>query len=199
MTVVILNGLGTGSSPGINVDGASGVATLTIDAPNTFEFLDGSSFLVDNLILGEGELVADGTASNPIVFRSIDANPSYAAWQGFLFTAASQNALQGTSMAYCDIEDATGFTVGIGPGSSSGEITIDGSCATPVPCGGDTQPWDGGAAWPSITHCSFTNYGGCGIFTESVSTDTEYADGGNTFDPAAGPADAGYTSDVCGN
>ncbi len=187
---------------GVNVQGANGVATLTIAAPNTLEFVDGmfSSLQVDNLDLGTGELIAVGTAANHIVFKSADAIPPYNAWQGLQLIAASVDALQATSLAYCDVSDATGFTVAIEgvPGNVSGEITLNGSLPTVIP--------DGGSAGPSITNCTFKNYGSCGIFAWDMSDPAAYGTqttgaGGNSFTVApAAVADGGdgqVLGDVC--
>jgi hypothetical protein len=183
---------------GVNVEGAgTSVATLTIEAPNKFEFVDGSAFQVDSLILGQGELVAVGTAQNHIVFESVDTNPTFSAWQGIQLVSSSVNALQGTSMAYCDIEDAMGFTVAVGgvPGNVSGEITVNGSFFTSMP--------DAGPIGPSIANCTFSNYGSCGVFTQAISNPSIYgtqnagADG-NVFTPATGTASDGQVvGDVC--
>jgi hypothetical protein len=183
---------------GVNVEGAGAtVATLTIAAPNTLEFEDGSALQVDSLILGQGELIANGTAAHHIVFESIDATPTFDAWQGFQLVSASVNALAGTSLTYCDISDAMGFTVAVGgvPGNVSGEITVNASSIT--------QVVDAGAVGPVIANCTFTNYGSCGIFTEDIGTPGTYGlpDGGaagNAFTPAIGVGNDGqFVGDVC--
>ncbi len=175
------------SAAGVNVDGALDSATLTIAAPNTLQFAANSALQVDSLETGLGQLVAIGTPTAPIVFEAIDPLRPFNGWQGVQLVAATFGALQGTSMAYCQIADATGFSVTVAGSVYAGEITVNGSDPT-------------NAEGPSITNCTFTNYGGCGIFTEGI-TNIDIYEGpstGNAFVPATNaPGGINLSENVC--
>jgi hypothetical protein len=200
------------SQAGINVEGSSSLAILSIAAPNTLQFVDGSSFLVDTLGTGYGELIANGTSANHIVFKSMDASPAWNAWLGLRITAGTANTLALTSLNYCDISDATGFLASENINANQqcsgmteeGTLYLDGTNFSPT-----------GTLGPSVTNCTFTNFGGCAILTDMITSPYGYGpydditaceltpqggnSAGNSFTPASVP-DAGplwVQSDVC--
>jgi len=208
------------STAGVDVDGASSLATLTIAPPNTIEFVDGSLLTVDVLATGFGALVADGTASSHIAFKSMDAAPAWDAWQGLSFTATTDGSLVSSSLSYCDFSDATGFgaTSNVNANQScplfvaQGTIYLDGTLLIPASGPSFGLPF---AVGPGISNCTFSNYGSCGILTDGITNGTSYGpyddvtdvcaqvqtggSVGNVFTPAAG-ADGGgnwLVSDVC--
>ncbi len=76
-----------------NVSVTDGVI-LTIE-PGTSIFFESSTFLIAN-----GDLIINGTESNPIVFTSNSANPSVGDWQGIIIESGN------LEMNYCDISYA---------------------------------------------------------------------------------------------
>ena len=134
--------------------------------------------------------MAVGTSASPIVFEFMDATPVYNAWQGLELTASGVNSLQGTTLAYCKISNATGYVTAIPDGNAAGSITVDGS---DVP----------GANGPPIANCDFVNYGGCGIFTKAIDNAPIYGvndtpDAGNAFTPSPNaPGPPLVLMDVC--
>ena len=176
------------SAAGVNVDGRDGgVATLTIAAPNTLEFVDQSALQVDGLATGQGELVAIGTQAQPIVFESIDQLPAYDAWRGIQLVADNFGALLPSSLAYCQIADATGFSVAQEGLVFAGALTVNGITAE-------------NATGPTITDCTFANYGGCGIFTRGIRNAAVYGSSGSGNAFSASPDAPGGTTlsrDVC--
>jgi hypothetical protein len=112
----------------------------------------------------------------------MDTNPAWNAWRGIDLTAAiSADNLAPTSLDYCDISDATGFGASVNvladqncPGLAvHGEIYLDGTLLMP-PSGPDFGlPV---AVGPTITNCTFSNYGGCAILTDGITNGTSYGD-----------------------
>jgi hypothetical protein len=171
------------TASGVQIDGAAAsTATLTIAAPNTVLFVNGSALQVDGLAKGQGQLQANGTAQNRIVFKSIDPAPTAGTWAGINLVVTSSNSLAGTSLSYCDIRDGSGFSVAFLGTTYFGEIVVG-------------QVGDQGFQGPSITNCSITDYTVCGILTVGLSAgSTAGYDAGNAFAPDGGSG----ASPVCG-
>lgn len=184
----------TGSGCGIMVDGTtSATITLTITAPNTVEFQKPATGGACGIYVSQnhsgGQIVANGTASAPIVFTSVQATPAPGDWAGI--TVSSDTTDFGTtSFAYCTLSYAAATTYGAPPGSS--ELYFDGFAAC-LPSGGGP-----GTAGPQVTNCAFTNYAGCAIDgLDLLNEGTTYGasttgTNGNTFTPASG-----NTAGVC--
>jgi hypothetical protein len=97
-----------------------------------------------------GRIIANGTASAPLVFTSAQATPTPGDWAGITVNSDSMTADFGaTSFAYGTFSYATATTFGSTPGSS--ELYFDGFAAC-LPSGGGP-----GTAGPPVTHCAFTN------------------------------------------
>jgi filamentous hemagglutinin family protein len=171
------------TASGVQIDGAAtSTATLTIAAPNTVMFVDGASLQVDGLAKGQGQLQANGTALNPIIFKSIDPTPTAGSWAGINLVVTSSNSLSGTSLSYCNIQDGSGFSVAYLGTTYFGEVVVG-------------QVGDQGFQGPSITHCNISDYTVCGILTVGLSGATTAGyDAGNAFAPDGG---SGATP-VCG-
>ena len=176
---------------GISVDGtASGTITLTIASPNTIEFGKPCGIYVSTNTSG-GRLIANGTATAPIVFTSAQPTPAPGDWTGITVNSDAMTADFGaTSFAYCTFSYAAGATYGAPPGSS--ELYFDGFAAC-LPAGGGP-----GTAGPPITNCTFTNYAGCAVDgLDLLNEATTYGasttgTNGNLFTPATG-----NTAGVC--
>jgi hypothetical protein len=184
---------------GLVVDGTAGATiTLTIAAPNTVEFqkpaaggAGGACGIYVSQNHSGGQLIANGTASAPIVFTSAQATPAPGDWAGI--TISSDTAAFGTtSFAYCTFSYATATT-----SAGSSELFFDGFAAC-LPGGGGP-----GTAGPPVTHCAFTNYAGCAIDgLDLLNEGTTYGasttgTNGNTFTPASGNTAGVCTQKTC--
>jgi hypothetical protein len=186
---------------GLVVDGtANATITLTIAAPNTVEFqkptgggAGGACGIYVSQNHSGGRLIANGTASAPIVFTSAQASPAPGDWAGVAVASDPASADFGTtSFAYCKFQ----FASGTSPGGTS-ELYFDGFPAC-LPGGGGP-----GTAGPPVTNSSFTNYRGCAIDGHDLLNEgTTYGTGttgtnGNTFTPASGNAAGVCTETTC--
>jgi hypothetical protein len=186
----------TAGECGIMVDGtASATITLTIAAPNTVEFQKPAAGGTCGIYVSEnhsgGRIIANGTASAPVVFTSAQTTPASGDWAGITVNSDAMTADFGaTSFAYSTFSYAAASTFGTPPGSS--ELFFDGFAAC-LPSGGGP-----GTAGPPVTNCTFTNYAGCAIDgLDLLNEGTTYGaattgTSGNTFTPASG-----NTAGVC--
>jgi hypothetical protein len=175
---------------GISIDGtASGTISLTIAAPNTIEFGKPCGIYVSTNMDG-GRIIANGTASAPIMFTSAQAMPATGDWTGITVNADSTADFGTTTFAYCTFSYGAATTFGAPPGSS--ELYFDGFAAC-LPAGAGP-----GTAGPPVTNCTFTNYSGCAVDgLDLLNEGTTYGTSttgtnGNTFTPASG-----NTAGVC--
>ncbi len=145
-------------------------ATLTISAPNTFEFIPNTELDVDPAALGLGFLVANGTNGSPLVFTSTDGG----AWGGINFSVGGQPTIGQTpsSLTYAVVEYANNSIPNGPPGYGTGAITVanDLGYASTVP-------------GPTIANCRIENYPSYGItlFDIQSSSYSSYTGSGNSF------------------
>ena len=148
--------------------GITGSYTFTIQPGTTFLFNVDTRFYTDD----EPEIIANGTASNPIVFRGMQNEAGY--WNGFWPESTRQN----NSMTYCKIYDA-----GRGDGWAGGCLYL----------GDNTRM--------TLTNCEFGNSGHYGVViedeaaflnkvTHSGCTFVNCPDGNVYFEETEGTADA---------
>ncbi len=190
----------TAGECGLFVDGtASATITLTIAAPNTVDFQKpAAGGLCGVYVSGNhsgGRIIANGTASAPLVFTSAQASPAPGDWAGITVTSDPMTSDFGaTSFAYCTFAYAAAATFA---SAGSSALFFDGFAAC-LPSGGGP-----GTAGPPVTHCAFTNYAGCAVDgLDLLNEGTTYGTGttgtnGNTFTPASGNAAGGCTQTNC--
>jgi hypothetical protein len=109
-------------------------SVLTIQPGTVIKFSAGSSLSIG--YSSNATLIANGTASNPIVFTSSALAPAAGAWEGLYFYGYTLN---NTSLAFCNIQYA-------GSNSSYGAVNING-CDL------------------ALNNCNISNSGSYGIWT----------------------------------
>jgi len=177
---------------GLFIDGtASTTITLTIAAPNTVEFQKPAAGGACGIYVSQnesgGQIIANGTASAPIVFTSSQATPTPGDWAGITVNSDTMD-FGTTSFSYCTFSYASAATYA----SGSSELFFDAFPAC-LPAGGGP-----GSDGPPVTHCAFTNYAGCAVDgLDLLDEGTTYGTGTtgtneNTFTPASG-----NTAGVC--
>ncbi len=148
---------------GLQIEGAgSSHATLTIDGPNTLQFLSGGTLVVDPNGIDQADLVA-----KQVTFTSNNPAPSAGDWGGIEFVVLA-GGLPNSSLVDCTIDWAGDlWTYGCTP-PATGAVWVNG------PLG------NAPAVGPAITGCTFSNYpaDNYGIITSTIST--TYTTG-NTF------------------
>jgi len=115
----------------VNIDNNS---VLTIQPGTVIKFEAGASLTIG--YYSNATLIANGTASNPIIFKSSALLPSAGAWDGLYFY---NYTLNNTSLAYCNIQYA-------GSNASYGAVNLFG-CDI------------------AINNCTISNSGSAGVYT----------------------------------
>lgn len=104
-----------------------------------------------------GKIEAKGTATDPIIFTSAEANPLSGDWTAITFYDGS---LEGSEFEYCNFSYGGGYV-----GAPAMIVFKFGQGST-----------------TSISNCSFSHSEGYGIMLDQVNTDTSYPNlGNNTF------------------
>ncbi|MHB8419929.1 MAG: hypothetical protein ACYDCL_17785 [Myxococcales bacterium] len=169
-----VNGLNGG---GVQIDtppGESGVATLTVAAPNTLEFAEQGDVEVDPNGTAQGELVAVSSAGSLITFTSHSATPRPGDWCGIFFGAPSGGGQQllGSQLQGVIVDYA-------GSGGCT-SLTFDGAVGT-LGIAGDTA----GSAGPVLSGNTVKDYSAtaCGLLINNFIAlpSNGYTD--NTFIP----------------
>jgi hypothetical protein len=156
---------------GLMIEGSgSSVATLTITAPNTLQFKSQGALVVDPNGSAQANLVAVGTASNPITFTSSAPAPNPAAWHGIKFVV-TPSGLAASQLVDCDVDYAGGtFELASTIQTCSDALGAVWVSASLTP-----------GAGPTISGCSIQSYptANYGIITNGITTSSTYAS--NTF------------------
>jgi len=90
--------------------------TLNIDAGTQIDFTQGSMLEVGYASNSYGKIIAQGTASEPIIFTSGAPSPSNGDWDGIFFRSGT---MSGTILDHCEVSYAGGYS------AYSGNITFD--------------------------------------------------------------------------
>ncbi|MCX6244183.1 MAG: T9SS type A sorting domain-containing protein [Bacteroidetes bacterium] len=139
----------------------SGVKII-VEAGVTVKFSDNTTLLID------GELDAQGDASNHILFTSASTNPSPGHWNNIHFSSTSPPATfngdgtyaSGSIMQYCDL--MYGGQLGLGM------LEIDNTAPYIVFCSVQYSSCDGiylKKGYSKIHHCQISNNSGSGIYS----------------------------------
>ncbi len=99
------------------VNSTSGT-TLNIESGTQIYFTQGSQIEVGYTSNSYGKIIAQGTASNPIVFSSGAPSPSNGDWDGIFF---EDGTMSGTILDYCEVSYAGGYN------AYSGNVTFNNS------------------------------------------------------------------------
>ncbi len=134
-----------GSGSGLQIEGANNsIATLTIEAPNTIQFMSGGSLDLDPNGSGRAVLLATGTPTAPILFTSNLPSPAPGAWDDIILNAPSGG---GSQLGATKLQGVT--------------IQYGGSGGQTINLLADTA----GSAGPVISGCTIEDYpaAACGI------------------------------------
>jgi hypothetical protein len=132
-------------------NGEDGVTTLTVATGAELRF-NATNYLSVGASSGDpGALVAEGTAENPIVFTSNQAEPAAGDWIGLSFNDTTDDAT--TRLVHCTIEYAGRGTGGRSVYVYSASPTIA-NCKLRYSQGCGIQIYSGS---PEITHCSISD------------------------------------------
>ncbi len=111
----------------LGASSGNGLTQLRIEPGTTVTFKKGFGMEVNRANgLSTGELIAQGTADEPITFTSDSANPQAGDWRGLMFGAppTSQTLLDHTVFAYAGstTSETSGFSCGTEPAVNKGSI-----------------------------------------------------------------------------
>lgn len=129
----------------------AGHSKLTLDPGVIIEFEAGKKLQLGNPGSWGGDLLAEGTAGNQIIFRPY--NGIAGGWEGIYFTDQNDTWGGTSSMKYCIIEKGNLYNINC---ESSGQPTME-NCTIRNSANDGLKEY---ASNPSITNCLFQNNGG---------------------------------------
>jgi len=123
---------------------------MTIDAGTTLTLTPGITlkFESNRLLLVNGQLIADGTTGQHVIFTSSNSVPAAGNWKGIYFGSTST----GSILDYCEVRYAGGSYFYVGAWRTAGVLAYGSS--------------------PTITNCTIKNNNNYGVYTDGGANPT---------------------------